>query len=302
MRKVLKNSSEVIHYFANQIQNEGKNQSRNIYFEGKSLFSYGSHYKLAQILTLQSVLINDIGYSVTTSKHINETTHATRHLTRFFSSEVFLKNALSECESLAQKIPFARSNKLNHINRIKRLYNKVIEFDLFCKENKIDFIRWSNYQKINTKLDKRSKDFKRLQYLYNSLSNIETLESEIKAQKQIEKAKREREQKQLIKRYRLGKSDFLRLDFDLLQIRYNEQGYHVHTSQNVRIDIQEAKKLLIALESLKYNQEAINKTLRGYKISHYTIKGAKNNALVVGCHRIKFDEIKTIAKQIKSIN
>ena len=109
----------------------------NIYFEGKSLFSYGSHYKLAQILTPQSVLINDIGYSVTTSKHIDQTTHATRHLTRFFSSEVFLKNALSECESLAKKIPFARSNKLNHINRIKSLFNKVVEFDQFCKENKI---------------------------------------------------------------------------------------------------------------------------------------------------------------------
>ena len=299
MRKVLKNSSEVIHYFANQIQNEGKNQSRNIYFEGKSLFSYGSHYKLAQILTPKSVLINDVGYSVTTSKHIHETRHATRHLTRFFSSEVFLKNALIECESLAQKIPFARSNKLNHINRIKRLYNKVIEFDIFCKENKIDFIRWSNHEKINTKLDKRSKDFKRLSYLYNSLANIEMLESEIKAQKQREKAKREREQKQLIKGFREFKRYFVRLDYDILRIETCKR--FVLTSQNVRIDIQEAKKLLLALESLKYNQEAINTTLRGNKISHYIIKGAKDNSLVVGCHRIKFDEIKAIANQIKSI-
>ena len=299
MRKVLKNSSEVIHYFANQIQSEGKNQSRNIYFEGKSLFSYGSHYKLAQILTPRSVLINDIGYSVTTSKHIHETTHATRHMTRFFSSEVFIKNALSECESLAQKIPFARSNKLNHINRIKRLFNKVIEFDLFCKENKIDFVRWSNYEKINTKLYKRSKDVKRLQYLYNSLANIETLESEIKAQKQREKAKREREQKKLTKDFREFKRYFVRLDFDILRVETCKD--YILTSQNVRIEIQEAKKLLLALESLKYNQEAINNTLRGYKISHYYIKEAKNNSLVVGCHRIKFDEIKTIAKQIKSI-
>lgn len=302
MRTVLKSSSEVIHYFANQIQSEGKNQSRNIYFQDKSLFSYGSHYKLAQILTPESVLINDIGYSATTSKHIHETKHATRHLKRFFSSDVFLKNALSQCESLAKKIPFARTNKLNHINTIKRLYNNVIEFDAFCKANKIDFVRWSNYEKVTTKLDKRSKDFKRLEYLYNSLANIETLESEIKAQKIREKAKREREQKQLIKNYRLGKSDFLRLDFDLLQLRYNDKGYYVHTSQNVRIHIQEAKKLLKALESLKYNQEAINNTLKGYKISHYTIKGAKEKSLVVGCHRIKFDEIKTIAKEIKSIN
>lgn len=299
MRKVLRNTSEVIHYFANQIQKEGRNQSSNIYFEGKSLFSYGSHYKLAQFLTPQSVLINDMGYSVTTSKHIHETTHATRHLKRFFSSEVFIKNALSECESLAQKIPFARSNKLNHINRIKALYNKVIEFDTFCKENKIDFVRWSNYEKINTKLDKRSKDFKRLSYLYNSLANIETLESEIKAQKQREKAKREREQKKLTQDFREFKRYFVRLDFDIIRVETCKE--YILTSQNVRIDILEAKKLLIALESLKYNQEAINTTLRGNKISHYIIKGAKNNALVVGCHRIKFDEIKAISKQIKSI-
>ena len=35
MRKVLKNNSEAIHYFANEVQESGQNQTRSIFFNVK---------------------------------------------------------------------------------------------------------------------------------------------------------------------------------------------------------------------------------------------------------------------------
>ena len=42
----------------------------------------------------------------------------------------------------------------------------------------------------------------------------------------------------------------------------------------------------------------INEYMKGQKIKHYTITGAKQKSLIVGCHKVKFDEIKRIKKQL----
>ena len=72
MKKVFQNTSEVVHVFAQQTQSEGRNQSGSIYFRENKIYSYGSHYLLGEFINDETIIINDFGYSVTTSKHINE--------------------------------------------------------------------------------------------------------------------------------------------------------------------------------------------------------------------------------------
>ena len=46
MRNVLSNNSEAIHYFANNIQDSGRNATSSIFFKGDKIYSYGYHYVL----------------------------------------------------------------------------------------------------------------------------------------------------------------------------------------------------------------------------------------------------------------
>ena len=84
MKKVFQNTSEVVHVFAQQSQSEGRNQSGSIYFRDNKIYSYGSHYLLGEFINSETIIINDFGYSVTTSKHISELINATIHYNRFW--------------------------------------------------------------------------------------------------------------------------------------------------------------------------------------------------------------------------
>jgi len=306
MKKVFSSSSDVMHLYANQQQTNATNQSRNVYFNRTSIYSYGEHYKLAKILdTKNAILINNNGYSVTTSKHINEISHASRHLKRFYSQDVFIKNALQRIETLVQKLPKARSSKAHYIATIKAIFNSFQKFQTYCNDNKLSSIKWSNNTIINLLVDKRSKEYKRLLFIAQSMNNIQLLEKDVLEAQKKQKTKEAKKQKQLIKLYRDNKRDFVRLDYDLLSVRYKGEQpkleFYIHTSQNVCISLEDGIKAIKSLKALEYNYEAINTHLKGYKIGWHRITKATKKALFVGCHKIEFKEIKRISKQIKLI-
>ena len=61
------NNHEVVNRWIQGKSEQGK--SNNIFFEGKDIYSYGYHFKMATIINDNIVLLNDTTYSVTTSKH-----------------------------------------------------------------------------------------------------------------------------------------------------------------------------------------------------------------------------------------
>lgn len=307
MKKVFSTSSEVMHLFANQRQEQATNQSRNAYFNLYGLFSYGSHYQLAKHLKGGAILINDLGYSVTTSKHINEISQASRHKTQFYSSNILIDEVLPTIEGLLKKLPKARTRKLEYIATIKALFNSFQKFQQYAKDNNIKALRWSNNNIIKAQIDKRGKEYKRLLFIAKNMQNLDILESEVIKEKARQDKKEATKQRQLIKAYRNKKTNFARLKNDLLSLRYDidksdNLEHYIHTSQNVRITLNDGIKAIEGLEALKYSSCKINAYLKGEKIGWHTIKGAQNNALIVGCHSIKFEEIKRLAKQINKLN
>lgn len=67
-------TEEVAHLWMHKAQSDARNGS-NFYFEGDTIYSYGSHFPIARHVTSKSgrkhaILFTTRGYSVTTSKHI----------------------------------------------------------------------------------------------------------------------------------------------------------------------------------------------------------------------------------------
>ena len=70
IKRVFSNGRQVLHLWANQSQSDAR--SKNVFFEGTDVYSYGRHYLLGRIVEYNGydvAIINNQKYSVTTNKH-----------------------------------------------------------------------------------------------------------------------------------------------------------------------------------------------------------------------------------------
>jgi hypothetical protein len=77
VRAVLRDESEVAHVWQADVQTHGR--FRAIYFSGRRLYSYGSHYVIGQLWPDGSVMLNSESNSMTTNGHRRAADYATQH-------------------------------------------------------------------------------------------------------------------------------------------------------------------------------------------------------------------------------
>tara|TARA_R110000765_G_scaffold424284_1_gene534805 strand:- start:676 stop:1548 length:873 start_codon:yes stop_codon:yes gene_type:complete len=284
MKKVFSNTSEVVHVFAQQTQSEGRNQSGSIYFRDNRIYSYGSHYLLGEFINKDTIIINDYGYSVTTSKHINELRNATRQYNVFFTSLIDIKNLESVIEANLKCLAKSRKGEI-YIDIINKLEKGLTKWVKFCKENKI---KKEHFYKYNYVVNKSDYKYKKIVKIANSLLTPETIEK-IKAKGKKEAIKQKAKDKKELKtkldkfntyeidRFKIGEFDYLRL---------SQNGEFVETSQNIRIEKSDAKKLYFSIKN--------NFNIIGNKIGYYTINKIDNKALTVGCHKICIKSVEKV--------
>jgi len=277
MKTVFKSTSEVCHVFAQRVQTEGR--AGNVFFEGNIIYSYGYHYELARFFqnanNRTAILINDRGYSVSTSKHIGWIRSATSHFTQFNFTETDGKTVLNELESLAKKMIKARKPEI-YINQANSLFSSYIEYCNFIgKEHELHSLILKACGAFSTGKVKEYFESKELE-----LKKIER-----------EKAKREKLQlKKDIKDFLNHKKNFV----DYRQnnesfIRLSKDGLKVETSKGVKVDAKDAKKL--------YQLIKAGKDIKGYKIDYYTVISL-NGVLKIGCHNINRKNMTEIGEKL----
>jgi len=284
MKKVFQNTSEVVHVFAQQTQSEGRNQSGSIYFKENKIYSYGSHYLLGEFINDETIIINDFGYSVTTSKHISELINATSQYKQFFTSSIDIKHIQTEIDYNLKKLSKANKPEI-YISNITKLESNLTKWVEFCKDNKI---KKRPFQIFDYAINKSDYNYKKIVKIANSLLTPEAIEK-IKAKGKKEAIKQKAKDKRELKtkldkfnayeidRFKIGQFDYLRL---------SQNGQFVETSQHIRIEKNEAKKLYFAIK---------NKIdIRGQKIGYYTINKIDSKALTVGCHKICIKSVQKI--------
>mgnify|MGYP003650418996 FL=1 len=285
MKKVFSNTSETIHVFAQQTQSEGRNSSSSVYFRENKIYSYGSHYLLGEYINPETIIINDFGYSVSTSKHISELSVATYHKERFYISSICIKSVENDIQSNLKSLVNARKPEL-YINTILQAIGCLNKWAAYCKENKFT----SQYRILpsNTrlkKLQKISSDLLTPDYLAKIKAKGKTDAIKLKAKNTKElKTKLIEFNTYEINRFNIG-------DFDYLRI--SENGLFVETSQNIKIDLLDARKLYIAIKR-KVN-------IKGEKIGYYTVNKINSKALTIGCHKIDLKSVVCVGEKLISL-
>lgn len=275
MRKVLRNTNEVIHVFAQQTQSEGRNQSGNIFFEGTKIYSYGYHYLLGEFIDKETILINDKGYSNTTAKHINYLSGATSHKRKFFKTRCELEFVHPTIKDYLQKLPRATKNKGYYLREIFSLYKSFNEY--------------LEYTKTKTKVSK-IKEYREIKKIVQRLeTNKDQILLEVAEQNKKRYQRQQEKQKEQIQEFRIYDRNYLHnLPQSLLRLSLDKAS--VETSGGVRIEVKKAKVLYKLIEA--------GKDINGFKLDYYTVIGIKDNILKIGCHNIPLKEVETIGKQL----
>lgn len=286
MKKVFQNTSEVVHVFAQQTQQEGRNQSGSIYFKENKIYSYGSHYLLGEFINKDTIIINDFGYSMTTSKHISELIDATIQYNQFYTSSIDIKYVQTEIDGFLKHLAKARKPEI-YISNITKLESNFTKWVEYCKENKI---KKRPFQIFDYAINKSDYKYKKIVKIANTLLTPEAIEKiKAKGKKDAikQKAKDKRELKIKLDKFNSYKIDRFKIgEFDYLRLSQN--GKFVETSQNIRIEKNEAKKLYFAIKK--------KLDIRGQKIGYYRVNKIDNKALTVGCHKICIKSVNKVGQ------
>jgi hypothetical protein len=275
--KTVFSNSDLVHTFAQQIQEEGRTSNGSIFFYGKKIYSYGYHYLLGEIIDSKTIIINDRGYSSSTGKHISMLSSATRQYKQYFYSEVDLHVVYNSIKE-----------NYNSLGKTKKpgLYIMPIiaKFESLSKFLKL-------YKKTN---DLKSDKFKEIKKIYNSLKKDED-----KYVAQLKEVEKKRVAKELAKfnkdldkffnhetnrLYTNVTEDYLRISLD---------KSNVETTQGVSIPVENALTL--------YNMIEAGKDIRGYRIDSYTVISL-NGHLKIGCHNINVKNMHKVGKELKTIS
>jgi hypothetical protein len=281
MKTVFTDISEVAHLWASQAQTNARN-SGNFYFNGLTIYSYGSHFPIAQIWDKDNhiVFFTAHSYSNTTAKHKGCVKYAINHKKVFTVPAVDLnykwdqnekheKNKnyyLNTIEELIKKQKKAR--KYNYMPEIESLLNEFKEYiDLF---------------KLSSKLLKAEKELLTI--------DVNTLFEGCNFTELREKKEKQKTAKQIAenKKWLFNWSGLkLKYKANKVYLRYNSVTDEIETTKSAKVPAREAKIL--------YDRIQAGKDIKGFKIGYYTVISI-NGVLKIGCHEIERDEINRIAK------
>jgi hypothetical protein len=299
MKKVFSSNPQLCHKFNEQSQAEGR--ASNMFFEGDTIYSYGRHYILGEFLTPDLIVINDVGYSSSTSKHISILTSATRDKTQIFTMRAEPQKVANQIEANFSKLAHARKPE-KYISEIIYLYEGFVKS---C--NKLGGVlhtnRFDGSYSVKP-LEEKNVHIDYMREIYEGFNTKEQAErlAKIKKedkvarerQREIRKKQAEREQQrkaeQVEKFYNYETNYVSGLENELL--RLSNCGNYIETSQRAEIPLNEAQRYYKILKS--------GANMRGQKIAQYITKSF-DEVLQIGCHKIDKQEAQRIGELILNL-
>jgi 5-bromo-4-chloroindolyl phosphate hydrolysis protein len=163
----MKTNETLIQSYLNQ-DDKTHGQVNSLFYEYDRIYSYGYHYILGHFIDKQNLIINDIGYSMTTSKHINllmwEAQKKGIKIHRI--TQIELNYVYNQLKYFEQKLIKARK-PLIWINQIKTLYDTFREFN---KVHGILIITKSQFLGQNLNFSKVAEHSQKIKDIANILS------------------------------------------------------------------------------------------------------------------------------------
>jgi hypothetical protein len=278
MRIALKNTVEVCHYFANNVQYEGR--AGNVSFRGDNFCSYRT---IVAKRIGSSVVVSTNKYSVTTAGHLSDLRRACRHLEivpipcvekSILDNQTIVQNQINDLFRLASTARTKKDLYLSQALSIVKGFNRYCELS----NNNQYLIDLSIFDNIDLKaLKQAEKERQALQLAKRKAQETEdALENSVK-----------------INQWLAGERDNIGYGVSsetLLRIK----GDSVQTSRGAEIPVSQTANLWALVNSVisAERELVLNKRIGVYTLTCINANGD----ITVGCHYIKYDQLQRIAK------
>lgn len=299
IKRVFPNHSEVIHRWANQTQTDAR--CKNVFFEGTSIYSYGSHYELGRLIQFNGktvAVINDTGYSNTTNKHIHAAWNAVQHMPRVktkgdFATGCVRRGLVAEQNKLMDHM-FSHFSRVSfrswekswgvrgeygdiggYAKEVKNFNEKTIEFGF--PELALD-LNETFVEIFNEKLVQGVERAKVRDADKNEKLRIQEVERQTKALEDVAA-------------WRSGETKYsvTSLSPQILRIK----GDQVESSRGASVTLKQAKAFLAAVES--------GKIKKGAKVGDYEFDGMTKTTVRIGCHMIEKSELRAVIGSLPTL-
>lgn len=298
MRHVFTNA-EIPHLWAHQSQSEARNSNGNFYFNGSTIYSYGSHFPIASHVLNdrgeRAVLFTIARYSVTTSGHCSAVASAIPADVPVFH--------VPHVRGTWGEVPSHSDNAESYISRISELLAKTSR----ARSNR----QWLEREALGLREELRRyvAFFGLRDIAVPSSVSLDVLqgwitEHEEEEQRRKEDAarraeqKRRREQRMRIHRFRACDPTVSYISGIPPMLRVRDGN--VETSLGARFPIEHAVRGLAVIRQVRESGHEYVHNGHAIHLGHYRIDRIEPNGTVhAGCHVVTWDEIKRIAPQLE---
>lgn len=284
---------EIPHLWAHQSQIDARNAQGNLYFEGKTIWSYGSHFPIATFAEnakgQTAVLVTTRGYSVTTGGHISAVRRAVHHLSPIFNIPLNggwtfpqirggIQSYRERIDAKSATVSRSRCNQEWAFSSLVALVDEANRFAAF-----FDF-------------DDRFQVPENLESLRESLKG--TLAAK-RSEKKTAKLKKLADYADTVSEWQSGLHRFIPRDLGpFLRIL----GDQVETSLGVLFPVSHAIKGLRFVRAVRESGQPYKRNGHTIHLGHYAIDSIdKRGNVTAGCHKVPWVEIDRIAPQLEAV-
>lgn len=286
MKRVFSSTHEAIHIFANDPARDGRASS--VSFSDGVLFSYNT--AIAEHVTDAQgqpfIILNRTSYSNTTSKQQGRLFSAANHLQRIWVDHIPYN---------AQGLTPSRLDNKRLIERYEAEAAQWLAKAATARKNG-DQYRANAFNHL-TEL-KNYLAFFGIEYETGDLSELEAAAIEsAKREREAEKARkaaRIAEQAEALEKWRAGENVYRSFEVTALRVK----GDTIETSRGANIPVEHAVKVWPLLKRLHDRGESYQHGSHAIHLGHYTLTSFSGDVLTVGCHKIPFSEVASIAQQL----
>ena len=315
-------SDKIAHLWAHQTQSSARNACHNFYFEGDTIYSYGSHFPIARHVChngKRAIFLTTRGYSNTTSKHIHNVRYSIPPNVKTFhvvnvngdASEA-LKAFRADVVSARESLDGAKS-KPQRANRFRLLQSAISRANEFAK-----FFGF----RVRYKLPANSEELDKLATEYSNTLDARREENDKKraakwaarsaeSKALYEKQQREREQRErefdekreaLAEAWRNGEDSIPYDQAHKLPTMLRIVGENVETSLGVDFPLAHARRAVALLGGKLASGEAYQRNGLTVHLGHYSIDSLdESGTLRAGCHTVKREELERFIRELDAL-
>ncbi len=302
-------TARIAHLWMHQTQSEARNPTRNLYFSGDTIFSYGSHFPIARLVKHRgktAVLFTNRSYSVTTSGHCSMVRHAIPAGVAVFyvynpqgtladGRNEHKQNVAMALESLAaSKSKPQRAIRYRSLQSVIATANEYYEYFGFTtryalpsnrRELEANAVAYENSLQQRRE-SRRAKERKRW--------------AAIEAKRELERQEFAAKMPELIERWHNGENSISIPNSFMLPTLLRIRGDVVETSRGAEFPIAHALKVLPVVKSLIDHGRTYQRNGRSIHLGHYTLDSIDADGNIrAGCHTVKRDEVERLIKQLE---